>query len=88
MSIATVNEEIYTKYAKLREIANSVYSKKIEEKQIDGELSFEKLCNIILYEFDESNQSKVAELLGLPSSQMLLQLVCLSNGARLDKQGL
>lgn len=87
MSIASVNEDIYQKFEKLREIARGVYEDKIIEKEVDVELSFEEICNTVLYSFDESNQSKVAEQLGLPRDQMILQLICLSNGARLDKQG-
>jgi hypothetical protein len=86
MNVAVLNEEIYSKYAKLREIATSVYADKIEEKTHNGELSFEGLCNAILYGFDDENKTKIANQLNISKNELIIHLVCLSNGARLENQ--
>ncbi len=80
---ATDLEETYQRYRYLRKVALSVYAKKIEEYE---KPDYEKLCTIVLFEFDGHNQKQVAQKLGISHSQLCKDLARLSTGARLFKQ--
>jgi hypothetical protein len=77
-------EEAYQHYRNVREIALSVYAKKLEEYEAPD---YEDVCLAILFEYDHHNQRKIAEKIGISSTQLLKDLVMLSTGARLLRQG-
>jgi len=80
---ANILEATYQRYQGLRAIALSVYAKKIEEYDNPD---YEKICNIIAFEFDFRNQVAVAKSLGVSHKQLLFSLALLSTGARLLRQ--
>ena len=87
MNIAEQNEITYNRYRKLRSVATKVLPSKIEEKEIScSEYDFEKLCNTVLYSFDEENQELVSKSLGVSREILVAELILLSNGARLFYQ--
>lgn len=76
-------ETAYQRYRNLRQTALDVCATKIEEYPNPD---YEKICMVILFEFDTNNQRRVAERLGVTQQQLLNDLAVLSTGARLNKQ--
>ncbi len=81
---AELLEQKYQRYRNLREVAQAVYAPKIEEYENPD---YEEICTLVVFSFDRHNQEKVAQTLGVSREQMLYDLILLSTGARLQKQG-
>jgi hypothetical protein len=77
-------EDAYQRYRHLRKHALAVYAPKLEEYD---ESDYETVCLAILFEFDRHNQRAIAQRLGLSHTRFLEELVLLSTGARLQRQG-
>jgi hypothetical protein len=84
MQIAAKLEDTYQRYRHLRDIAISVYAPKLEEYENPD---YETVCTAILFEYDQHNQARIAQRLGVSVEQLRHDLACLSTGARLLKQG-
>ncbi len=80
---ANLLEQTYQRYRNLRQVALSVYAPKIEEYNPD----YETICNLVVFNYDQYNQEKIAQKLGVPVQQMIYDLIIMSTGARLQNQG-
>lgn len=74
-------EITYQTFRRLREIARNVLAEKITKK-----MSYEEVCNAVLFSFDNKHQQLVADQLGISLEILKITLIALSTGARLQWQ--